>query len=81
MSTVEKQSIFHLKRNDVLDYDESEELVVVAPSESEARKIAEGAKGDQSPSVWHATTTEIRLIGVAFHGVEPGIVMSGYTGA
>lgn len=72
-------NIYKLVRTDDVDYDETAGLVIAAQSPERAQEIAhDEARGDQSPDIWYAPTTEVECIGIAVWGVGTGILLTDF---
>lgn len=57
-------NIYHLKR-EYADLDETQEMVVIAGSEEEARQLASERAGDEGAELWLGKVPTCELLGVS----------------
>lgn len=70
--------LYLIERQDDVGHDETESVMVAAVTPKQARELAKGVRGDQSPLVWAHGHAKLRKIGTAAAAVKQGILHENY---
>lgn len=73
--------IYLVTRNDDVDYEDNQAVVVVAANPDDARQMAGGAEGSRSVGDWYLPTTTVGHIGKARPDMRGGVILASNRGA